>query len=505
MSETNTNLAAQLWRIAELQGGRPAVTERSRAVDLATLGARAAAIAAALAEGPVRPGDRVALFLERGADAVAALFGAYAVGAIAVVINDRFRPRQIEYVLGHCGASVLLTTAGMLDRLHRAPETTALVIDTDSLPARGSFTPVARISPDLAQIIYTSGSTGMPKGVVFTNGALHAGIRAVSDYLGLQPDDRVATLLPFSSVYGLNQVLTAIACGASIVVEPSPVPHQMVVGLAQQGATVLAAVPPLWIQLLSVPDFRDGALRGVRIAQNAGGHLAPEIVRRVRAALPTTRLFLQYGMTETFRGTYLPPEEVDRRPGSMGRAMPDTEILVLDEEQRPVPDGSVGELVHRGPTIASGYWRDPETTARVFRPHPLRPAGAPPTERVVFSGDLVRRDSDGFLYFVGRRDRMIKSMGFRVGPDEVADALHASGEIRETVIDAEPDADRGERILAYVVLREGGSAQRLERFCRAELPAYAQPAEYVIRDQLPRLPSGKYDLDALRGRDRPPT
>jgi acyl-CoA synthetase (AMP-forming)/AMP-acid ligase II len=268
------------------------------------------------------------------------------------------------------------------------------------------------------------------------------------------------------------------------------------VGLAERNATVLAAVPPLWIQLLSSPDI--GALRGIRIAQNAGGHLPTEVVRQLRTALPSTRLYLQYGMTETFRSSYLPPNEVDRRPGSMGRPMPGADILLLDESGRPVAPGEVGEIVHRGPTVASGYWNDPEATARTFRPNPLRPDGAPDAERVVFTGDLARRDAEGFLHFVGRRDRMIKSMGFRVGPDEVADALHASGEIAEAVIDAVPDPARGDRIVAYVVLREGGSLARLERFCRAELPAFAHPSAYEQRAALARLPSGKYDMEAIR-------
>jgi acyl-CoA synthetase (AMP-forming)/AMP-acid ligase II len=190
----------------------------------------------------------------------------------------------------------------------------------------------------------------------------------------------------------------------------------------------------------------------------------------------------------------------------MGRAMPDTEILVLDEHDRPAAVGEPGELVHRGPTIALGYWNDPEATSRTFRSNPLRTAGVPDSERVVYSGDVVRRDADGFLHFVGRRDRVIKTMGFRIGPDEVADVLHASGEVEEVVIDAEPDPERGSRILAYVVLRDGGSIDRLRRFCRAELAEYAQPAEYVRRERLARLPSGKYDLEAIRAeRQAPPT
>jgi acyl-CoA synthetase (AMP-forming)/AMP-acid ligase II len=326
----------------------------------------------------------------------------------------------------------------------------------------------------------------------------------VAGYLGLQAQDRVAALLPLSSVYGLNQVLTSVAVGASAVIELTPMARDLVTQLAAHGATVLAAVPPLWNQLLGVPDFENGALRGLRIAQNAGGHLPPELVRRVRAALPNTRLYLQYGMTETFRGTYLPPEEVDRHPGSMGRAMPDTEILLLDDDGRPVPVGEVGEVVHRGPTIALGYWNNPEATSRTFRDNPLATEGIPRGERVVFSGDMARIDAEGFLWYVGRRDRVIKTMGFRIGPDEVADVLYASQQVHEAVIVAAPDAARGQRIIAHVVLRDGGTLDRLKRHCRAELPEYAQPAEFVERSEIPRLPSGKFDLETLtHGAEKP--
>lgn len=496
----NSNLASILWRAADQDGDRASIYERDRVITLGWLRTRAEAIGAGLVAEGVCPGDRVAIFMERGPDAIAAIFATYCAGAVAVVLNERYRPRQVEYALTHCGAAALLTTAGQQDRMHRDIETTARLLDADSVTDAGSLAPVNRISSDLAQIIYTSGSTGMPKGVTYNVGALHAGIRAVSLYLGLEADDRVATILPFGSVYGVNQVLTAVAQRASLIIENSALPHQIVTGLADHGATVLAAVPPLWIQLLGVPSFREGALAGLRIAQNAGGHLPPEIVRQVRAALPNTRLFLQYGMTETFRSTYLPPEQVDRLPGSMGRAMPDTEILVLDTEGSPVPDGEVGELVHRGPTIALGYWNDPDTTSRTFRPNPVRPEGAPDTERVVFSGDMVRRDAEGYLHFVGRRDRLIKTMGFRVGPDEVADVLYASGQVAEAVVASETDPERGMRIIAHVILLANGSLDELRRFCRVELPHYAQPAEYVQRDHIPRLHGGKYDMDALSHR-----
>ena len=497
MSNDHANLGVFLSDAATVHGDRVAVAERESSTPYHELTARAGAFATTLRERGIRPGERVAIFLERNADAIAAIFGAHAAGAIVVVVNERYRPRQIEHIVNHASAAVLLTTSDMLDRHHRDLEITASIVEAADVPATGDFALSRRISPDPAQIIYTSGSTGMPKGVVFTNGALRAGINAVASYLGLLPDDRVATLLPFSSVYGLNQVLTAVAVGASVVIERSPVPADLVRSLVTQRTTVLAAVPPLWNQLLTVPDFQSGALAQLRIAQNAGGHLPPEHVRAVRAALPRTRLFLQYGMTETFRGTYLPPDQVDARPNSMGRAMPDTEILLLDDNGRPVDIGEIGEVVHRGPTIAQGYWNDPEATARIFRPNPLLPEGMPAGERVVFSGDMARRDADGYLVYVGRRDRVIKTMGFRVGPDEVADVVYASGEAREVVIVAVPDEARGSRIVAHVVLLPEGRLDRLRRFCRAELPEYAQPAEYVERADIPRLPSGKYDVNAL--------
>jgi len=500
----HANLAQLLWAAASAHGDHPAVIERDRTISYSALRMYAASVAAALAARGSTPDDRVAILLERGADAVAALFGAYATGAIAIVVNERLRPRQVEYVLRHAAVKTLVTSAEMLSRLPRALETDATIVDVGNARVSGAFEPMPRLATDMAQIIYTSGSTGLPKGVTFGNASLWTGIRSVSGYLDLTADDRVAGLLPLSSVYGLNQLLCAVLCGATLVVERSPLPNQVVASLRALGVTVVAGVPPLWLQLLSVPDFRKQALPSLRQMQNAGGHLPTEAVRRLRQAHPHAQLILQYGQTETFRGTYLPPEEVDRRPNSMGRAIPGVEILVLGEGATRCRPGEIGELVHRGPTIAAGYWNDPEATAAVFRPNPLRPAGAPDGERVVFSGDMVRTDEEGFLYFVSRRDRMIKTMGYRVGPDEIADVLHASGEIADAVVDAESDPERGERIIAYVVLAPDGSLVRLERFCRAELPSYMQPSRIEQRPHIPRLASGKYDLPTLRGRPPQP-
>jgi acyl-CoA synthetase (AMP-forming)/AMP-acid ligase II len=203
-----------------------------------------------------------------------------------------------------------------------------------------------------------------------------------------------------------------------------------------------------------------------------------------------------YGLTEAFRSTYLSPDRVDGKPDSIGQAIPGAEILVLNEDLRPCLPGEVGELAHRGPTVALGYWNDPEATSQVFRPNPLNPVGTPDSERVVFSGDLVRRDEDGDIFFVGRRDRMIKTLGYRVSPDEVVEGLYASGQVVEAIVDSEPDEALGARIVAYVVLTDDGQLDRLRAFCSAEMPRYMQPARIELRTSLERTSSGKHDVAA---------
>jgi amino acid adenylation domain-containing protein len=492
------NLADLLWKAAEATGDRTAVVEPRGVTSYAQLRDRAAAVAHALGARGVNPGDRVGVLAERGAEAAAAYFGALAVGATVIVINERLRPRQVEYVLTRAAARVLLTTREMLAQHQRDLECDAQIVELATIAPSMGWSPVARAADNLAQIIFTSGSSGLPKGVVFSHGAMRSAIAMVAGYLGLHSDDRIMSLLPFSSVYGLNQLLCAVRCGATVVVSLTPVPHQILTEARTHGVTVLAAVPPLWLQLLAAPAFRTEPVGSLRLLQNAGGHLPVEAVRQLRLAQPHARLFLQYGMTETFRSTFLDPSEVDVHPDSMGRPVPGARIVVVGANGERCAPGEIGELVFSGPTVAEGYWDDPEQTAATFRSHRFsQDADAKPT-RAVFSGDLVRCDAEGRFYYVSRRDRLIKSLGFRIGPDEIVDVLFASGEIREAAIATEPDAIRGERIIAYVVLAAEGSLQRLQQFSRTELPRHMQPARIEACSILPRLPSGKYDLEALK-------
>ena len=484
----NENFASLLWQSAERWPARPAVSEQAGTTSFGELAARASAFAAMLSS-QIKPGDRVGIFLERGAGAAAAFFGVLAAGGTAININERLRPRQVEHILEDSGARVLLTSQDLLGRQARPLECHAAI--SVATPPAAHCKPVPKQSNDVGHIIYTSGSTGLPKGVMVSHGNLWAGTRIVSGYLGVNSEDRIAGLLPFSFDYGLNQLFCAVNTGAELVVETAPLADQIVATLAAKRITVLAGLPPIWLQLLTVPAFRK-SLPDIRIMTNTGGAIPAPKVAELRAAQPQAKLFLMYGLTEAFRATYLPPDEVDRRPNSIGRAIPESEILVVDEAGRLCPPEVPGELVQAGPTVALGYWNNPDATAKVFRPHPLRPS-----ERAVYSGDMVRADQDGFLYFVSRRDKMIKTLGYRVSPDEVSEVLYGSGEVVEAVVVAEPDTIRGMRIVAHVVLTTNGSLDRLKSHCLMELPSYAVPARIDAHAALPRTASGKHDIASL--------
>ena len=497
MASHAENAAADLWSAAERRPDHPAVISRDESATWAELAGRAGAYAQVLDDAGVWRGDRVAILLGRGADAAAAFYGTLATGAIAVQVNDTLRPRQIEHILRHCGARMLLADPALLERMPRPLATDATILDPRLVPAREEHGPARLVAQDVAHIIYTSGSTGLPKGVTISHGNVTAGADAVTTYLELRPEDRIASVLPFTFDYGLNQLLCATRLAATLVVERSPIALRVAATLAELEVSVLAAVPPLWLQLLDVDRFRDQPIASLRVLTNSGGRVPVDAVRALRAAQPQARLYLMYGLTEAFRSTFLDPDQVDRHPDSIGEAIPGAEILVVDGEGRECAPGEEGELVHRGPTVALGYWNDPLATAKVFRPNPLRPEGAPDAERVVFSGDRVRRDEDGRLYFVARADHMIKTLGYRVSPDEVVDALHASGQVSEAVVVAEDDPRLGKRIVAHVVLSRAGALAALEAWCREELPRYMQPQRFEVHAELPRTASGKHDPKAL--------
>lgn len=494
-----SNFAHLLRQAAIRFGSRDAIIFHGEGTSFEQLAARAGTVVAALKAAGLRPGDVCAISVRAPRDAVAAYFAVLAVGATAINVNELYRPRQIEHLLRQSRARMMVTTRDLLAEYQRTVVSEATSFLLDDVPAYDApFDPVEDDAHGIAQIIFTSGSTGLPKGVVMSHANLWAGVRVVANYLGLREDDRIASVLPLSFVYGFNQLTTALFTGATLIVERSTLTQEIVATLRRERITVLAAVPPLWQQLLATPSFRDDAVETLRIATNAGGRLPPASVLQLRAAQPQASLFLMYGLTEVFRSTYLAPDEVDAHPDSMGRAVPESTVYVVTDDGKEAAPGEIGELLHGGPTVALGYINDPEGTARVFRENPFARSSATAPDRVVYSGDLVRRDEAGRLFYVARRDRMIKTLGFRVSPDEVCDVLQASAMVAEAAVVTEADTQRGERIVACVVMKEGRTIAQLRQFCGAELPRYMQPARYVALAAIPRNGSGKHDIPALR-------
>jgi acyl-CoA ligase (AMP-forming) (exosortase A-associated) len=469
-------------------------------------------------------GDRVGIYLEPSVAQVLSIMAASYAGAVFVPINALLFPDQVGHIANDCQMKGLVTTASKLASLSALlkdiPSLEFVVVLEDSALVdvqqtthgfdelcRASIPPDGRdvsIGNDLAAILYTSGSTGKPKGVMLNHAQILAGASIVSSYLEITDSDRILAILPFSFDAGLNQLMTAFQQGATLVLMTFVFGREIAQKLATERITGLAGVPTLW-SLLAQPSssLHKTRLPHLRYITNTGGAMPQPVLATLRQTLPTTKIFLMYGLTEAFRSTYLPPEELDRRPTSMGKAIPNTEILVVNEQGRACRPGEVGELVHRGPTVALGYWGRPDLSAAVLRPHPLLPPELGGEEKVCYSGDLVKMDEEGFLYFVGRRDAMIKSSGFRISATEVEEALFQSGKLKGAAVIGIPDEVLGQSIKAFVVPREGVSFDppELLEFVAGRLPRYMVPAAVEILDELPKTTSGKVDYPALRRRE----
>lgn len=355
----------------------------------------------------------------------------------------------------------------------------------------------------MAAILYTSGSTGHPKGVVLSHRNMVAGAKSVASYLENTSDDTLLAALPLSFDAGFSQLTTAFHTGARVVLLNYLLPRDLINALKRERVTGLTAVPPLYIQL-SQMELPEEIAAHLRYFANTGGRMPAETLKRLRAMLPNTKPFLMYGLTEAFRATYLPPGEVDRRPDSIGKAIPNTEILVLRDDGTPCAPNEPGELVQRGPLVALGYWNDAEKTAERFKPLPMNVGGREPglvlPEIAVFSGDTVRQDEDGFLYFVGRRDEMIKTSGYRVSPTEVEEVIYGTQLVGEVAAFGVEHPTLGHAIVVVATAKSGFGLEphTLLTACRQRLPLYMLPAKVEIRaEPLPRNPNGKIDRKAL--------
>lgn len=482
-------------------------------------------------------GERVAIYLEKRFETVIASFGAPEAGAVFVPVNPLLKPEQVAFILRDCNVRVLVTSPERLtlmrDLLPGCHDLRHVVV-TDSVAnsdqADGSLNesvtePVARpgeltrwsdllrsaprpghrvIDTDMAAILYTSGSTGKPKGVVLSHRNMVAGAKSVASYLENNAQDTLLAALPLSFDAGFSQLTTAFHSGARVVLLNYLMPRDVLKAMDREGVTGLTAVPPLYIPLAQL-EWPATINENLRYFANTGGRMPRETLNLLRQRAPQASPFLMYGLTEAFRSTYLPPSEVDRRPDSIGKAIPNAEILVLREDGSPCSPEEPGELVHRGALVGMGYWNDAEKTAERYKllacDAPGRQPGLQLPEYAVFSGDTVRTDAEGFLYFIGRRDEMIKTSGYRVSPTEVEEILYATRLVGECVAFGVDHPSLGQAI--YVIATPAGSAgatdmNALMSECRSRMPAYMVPAGIeMVAGPLPRNPNGKIDRKLL--------
>jgi acyl-CoA ligase (AMP-forming) (exosortase A-associated) len=507
-----------IFRSACRKEGAEALVYQEQRIDYASLACEIETTARALLTLGLGRGERTAVYLEKNLTAVTALFGVAAAGGVFVPVNPLLKSKQVVHILTDCNVRILVTSADRLQLLIPVLSqchdlhTVIVVGQTEDLPvmlglniifwedlseAVGFAKSYQIIDSDVAAILYTSGSTGKPKGVVLSHRNLVAGAESVCQYLENNPNDRILSVLPLSFDYGLSQLTTAFYVGATSVLINYLVPRDIIDAIREENITGLAAVPHLWIQLA---QHNWGSTTSLRYLTSSGGVMPRKTLGLLRSGLPKTKIFLMYGLTEAFRSTFLPPEEVDDRPDSIGKAIPNVEVLVLRADGTRCVPGEPGELVHRGPLVSMGYWNDPHQTALCFKPLPARQSGLTIPELAVWSGDTVRMDDEGYLYFIGRRDEMIKTAGYRISPTEVEEIIYATECVGEAAAIGVPHSTLGQAIVVVVTPRDGVKldANALLTACKHYLPNYMLPGLIDIREEsLPRNPNGKIDRKIL--------
>ena len=474
-----------------------AITAGGTATSYAALARAASAVAAALAEAGVGRGDRVVVCGENGTDVVIAYWAALLAGAIPVVMHPQTRPARLAFVIADCAARAVLAEPAIASRVARP---TAQVVELggtwwrDAARSGAPAPPRRAIDADLAAIVYTSGSTGQPKGAMFAHRNVLAATASIGEYLEIRASDVIASALPLAFSYGLYQLLMAAAAGARVVLERSfAYPSEVLARIAAERVTGLPGVPAMFATLLRLASGRSFELSSIRYVTTAAAAMPVTQLRALQELLPGAQIFSMYGQTECVRCSYLPPAELARRPASIGIAIPNSELWLVDEAGRRLGPGHTGELVVRGACLMRGYWNQPEATARKLRPGPV------PGERVLHTGDLCRLDDDGYLYFVARLDDMIMSGGEKVPPRAVEDALLEISGIREAAVVGVPHERLGQAVRAVVVLEPGAplDVAAIQRECRARLEPAMVPQEIVVRDALPRNPNGKVQKSEL--------
>ncbi|MFC0589090.1 acyl-CoA ligase (AMP-forming), exosortase A system-associated [Novosphingobium aquiterrae] len=478
--------------------GDPALVLRDSTLSFKDLRDRVATLAGWLASLDLAAGARVATWAAKGELTSLMPLAAARAGLVHVPINPLLKRTQVAHILADSGTALLIASKARLASLEPGDLPERCDAFEESAAIAGHAAPIdqSEAEPeDLAAILYTSGSTGRPKGVMLTHANMWLGAVSVAEYLGLGRDDRALAVLPLSFDYGQSQLLSHWYAGGSAVPLDYLTPRDVIKAIARHGVTTLAAVPPLWVQLVEL-NWPDEAIRPLRRLTNSGGALTLDLVRALRSRFPQARLFPMYGLTEAFRSTYLDPDLVDAFPTSMGKAIPHAEVLVVADDGTIAADDTEGELVHCGPLVAQGYWKDPERTAERFRP---APASSRYGGMAVWSGDRVRRAPDGLLYFVGRRDAMIKSAGNRISPQEIEEAVLATGLVSEAVALGVKDERLGQAVHLIVRVKADSSQamKDLPRILMQELPNFMQPRQIHWRQALPLSANGKIDRVAL--------
>lgn len=504
---------------AEADPDATAIVCENRRVSYAKLDAEVRSFAAGLVGFDFHKQARLAVYLPKQIETIVSIFGATQAGGIFVPVNPVLKAAQVAHILQDSGATILVTT---VDRLASLKSILAncrdlnLVVLTDwkndaddgirsiqviswSDLVTSATNPLHRvIDIDTAGILYTSGSTGKPKGVVLSHRNFVVGAKSVSSYLKNESSDRILAALPLSFDAGFSQVTTAFYARATVVLHNFYFSGDIVKISRKEKITGLTAVPPLWTQIAE-QTWPDETRLHLRYFANTGGKMPRRLLQRLRDIFPNAEPFLMYGLTEAFRSTYLPPSEVDRRPDSIGKAIPNAEILILRDDGSHCEPGEPGELVHRGALVAKGYWNAPEMTEQRFRPFATKNSCAKHDETVVWSGDTVRMDEDGFMYFVGRKDDMIKTSGYRVSPTEIEEAGFESALVKEIAALGIADDRLGQKIVVVVVpvADDATDTVALIDHFRSSLPAFMVPTEVQWCDSLPRSANGKIDRQNL--------
>ncbi len=506
-----------------------ALTYGALSMNYGDLHAQAIQFASGMLGLGIARGERIAIYLEKRFETVIASLGATAAGGVFVPVNPLLKPDQLAFILRDCNVRVLVTSP---ERLALVQEVLPLCPDLRHVvltaPCAGPWQPNTRmagslgvclwsdlaqspsqpahrvIDVDMAAILYTSGSTGTPKGVVLSHRNMVAGAKSVASYLENGPQDTLLAVLPLSFDAGFSQLTTAFSAGARVVLLNYLMPREVLKTMAHEGVTGLTAVPPLYMQLAQL-EWPPAINNTLRYFANTGGRMPRDTLTTLRQRVPQAKPFLMYGLTEAFRSTYLPPEEVDHRPDSIGKAIPNAEILVLREDGSACGPDEPGELVHRGALVGMGYWNDAERTAERYKPlalgTPGRASGLPLQEYAVFSGDTVRMDAQGYLYFIGRSDEMMKTSGYRVSPTEVEEIVYATGLVGECVAFGVDHPTLGHAIHVIATHAQDTGAIGIDDLinaCRVRMPTYMVPASIeMVAAPLPRNPNGKIDRKLL--------